>query len=616
VLGVLRQGRGHGVVEAFDASRSPIVVPSSFLGDARPGDTVEVEMLRRERPDSPAEGRVVAVLGPPDEPGVDIEVVARTHGLSMAFPAEVLEEARLLPDAVPRAEAERRERFEDPPVVTIDGETARDFDDAISVMELPGGGFRLFVHIADVAYFVPEGRVLDLEARARGTSVYFPDHVLPMFPERLSNDLCSLRPGEDRLVQSVILDLDAQGEPKSVRFADGVIHSTARLTYTQVAAVLEGETVTPARNVLPMLRTADRLRERLEKRRERRGSIDFDFPEPVLLFDIEGVMTGITIAPRNKAHRMIEEFMLVANESVAAHLEKRDVPALYRVHERPDPLKVEALREFAASLGLLFRVDPSEIRPRDLQRLLQQAEGRPEFPILSQVVLRSMKQARYSAENVGHFGLAAPVYTHFTSPIRRYPDLVVHRILRATRTADAKKLDRGAEGLAPLAETCSRLERNAEAAEREVLLWRKIAFMKGREGEGFEGLVTGVTRFGLFVQLTESLVEGLLHVQNIGDERWTFDERRMELRGEHSGKRFRLGDKVRVIVQRVDVVLRRVDLALEGAAKGRRGTETARRRPRSFKPAATSRAPRAKGRSKAPAPRRSRAGKGGRRGRR
>jgi ribonuclease R len=318
-----------------------------------------------------------------------------------------------------------------------------------------------------------------------------------------------------------------------------------------------------------MLRTADELRDLLERRRAARGSIDFDLPEPKILLDVEGAMTGIAIEPRNRAHRMIEEFMLVANEAVAGYLDRERAPCLYRIHEAPDPLKVEALAEFASMFGLSLSADPEAVKPRDIRRLVEASEGRPEQALVSQVALRSMKQARYSAENVGHFGLASAVYAHFTSPIRRYPDLTLHRMLRAFRRSDAGHLAALADGLPELADDCSKRERDAEAAERELLEWKKVAFMKGKEGQAFDGIVTGVARFGLFVQISETLAEGLLRVERLGDEHFEYQERRMELLGERSGASFRLGDPIRVVVDRVDPVLRRLDLSISpGSAAG------------------------------------------------
>lgn len=579
VVGLFRARDRAGYVTSFDPRQSvDVLIPGAFRMGAADGDAVSVEVLRSLGPEGPNEGKIVEVLGALDAPGVQVEVVVRRYGLATEFADEALAAAERLPAAVPPDEAGRRERFDEPPVVTIDGETARDFDDAISVAELPGGAFRLWVHIADVGFFVASGAPLDREARARGTSVYFPERVLPMFPEKLSNHLCSLVPGEDRLVQSAILDVDAHGRTRAVRFADGVIRSAARLTYTQVAELLETKrrpAGIPAR-VGAMLEAADRLRTLLEQRRRARGSVDFDLPEPKILLDVEGAMTGIRIESRNLAHRMIEEFMLAANEAVAGHLEEHDAPCLYRIHEPPDPVKAEALREFAAGFGLELRADPERVRPRDIQRLLDDAEGRPEQRLVAQVALRSMKQARYTAENSGHFGLAAPVYAHFTSPIRRYPDLVVHRALRALRHKRKPALAAIADGLEALGESCSRLERAAEAAEREVLEWKKIAFLTGREGQVFDGLVTAVVRFGLFVQLTDSLVEGLVHVEALGGEYFEHDERRMELRGTRTGTSFRMGDPIRVRLARVDPVLRRVDLVPEEGELRRRAREAGR----------------------------------------
>lgn len=561
-----------GLVIPFDPSLGfAILIPGAFRQGALEGDAVEVVVLRPPRRGDAAEGKVVEVFGPLSRPGVDTMVVARRHRLVTEFPEDVLAAAARLPDAVPPREASRRERFDDPAPVTIDGETARDFDDAIAVSPLPGGGYRLWVHIADVAWFVRPGDLLDGEARLRGTSVYFPDRVLPMLPEKLSNDLCSLRPGEDRLVQSAVIDIDRSGRTTSVRFADGVIRSAARLTYTQAAAHLENRTTARRipRPVGEMLRDADRLRRLLEARRRERGSIDFDLPEPRILLDVEGVVTGITIEPRNLAHRMIEEFMLAANEAVAARLEEAGAPCLFRVHERPDPVKLEALFEFAAALGLQVAADAEAVEPRDLQRLLRKVEGRPEEALLNHVALRSMKQARYLPTNSGHFGLAAEVYAHFTSPIRRYPDLVVHRALRATREHDRATLDALADGLEVVGESCSELERNAEAAERELLEWKKVTFMKGKEGQILDAVITGVAKFGLFAQTRETMVEGLVRIERLGADRFEYAERRHELRGASSGAVYRLGDAIRVVVERVDPIARRIDFGIASDAGAR-----------------------------------------------
>ncbi|MBD3869097.1 MAG: ribonuclease R [Acidobacteria bacterium] len=564
VLGVYRKRGKSGVVQPFDHSLGDAIevtaTPRSRPAD---GQVVVVKLRRPGKGRSPAEGEIIERLGHLDNPSTDTEIVIRRFGLADGFPAAILEEAGRLPSEISTKEAGHRERFDDPAPVTIDGETARDFDDAIAVSRIKGGGFRLWVHIADVAHFVTPGSPLDREARERGTSVYFPDKVLPMFPERLSNDLCSLRPDVDRLVQTAVIDLGPKGDVKKVRFADGVIHSAARLTYIQVAELLEGASAVKGIpvEVVPMLKTAGELREVLERRRHARGSVDFDLPEPHILMDIEGVMTGITVTPRNEAHRLIEEFMLLANEVVAGHLEKIEWPCMYRIHEKPKPEKLDTLASFVKQFGLELKLPKGEVTPGAIGDLLEQVEGKPEHNLISQVALRSMRQARYHPKNDGHFGLGAPVYCHFTSPIRRYPDLVVHRLLRASRN-DRKRIPEWAADLEPVATSSSELERNAEAAERDLLLRKKLAFIEGQIGERLWGIITGVVPFGVFIQLEDSLAEGLLRLGGDDRERFAFDADHLTLTGSKTGKRFRLGDRLEVVVAAVDPVLQRVDFEL------------------------------------------------------
>jgi ribonuclease R len=570
VLGVFQSRGRDGVVQPFDPLVGETIrIPAGQSGEARHMDVVSVQLHRRGTSRAAAEGRVLQRIGGMEEAGTDVAVVIRKHGLATLFPDDALAAAAALPSRVAQKVAAARERFDDPPPVTIDGETAKDFDDAIAVAELPRGGFRLWVHIADVAHFVPEDGALDLEARRRGTSVYFPDRVLPMFPEELSNGLCSLRPEVDRLVQSVIVDFGARGKVSRVRFADGVIRSAARLTYNQVAQVLEGRSPAPrvAARIAAMLRAGNRLREVLERRRHARGSIDFDLPEPQILLDVEGEMTGIAIEPRNEAHRMIEEFMLAANEAVAGHLHGAGFPCAYRIHEPPDPDKLRALADFVEGFGVRLPDERGEITSRAIQRMIEGLDGRPEQRVISQVALRSLKQARYSPENVGHFGLASPVYCHFTSPIRRYPDLIVHRLLRAARTGGPRGRAADETWLQAATAEASELERDAEGAERELLQWKKVAFIAGRVGEVFEGVVTGVARFGLFVQLIANQVEGLVRVDHLGQDWFDLVPQRLELRGRATGQVFRLGDSLAVRVERVDRVLQRVDLAPAGQRK-------------------------------------------------
>jgi len=570
---------GGNRVQPFDpAFREPLPVLPRFGKGASRRDVVEVEIVAPGVRGESEAVKVLEVLGGLDDRGMDIRVVSRKYELIEKFPKDVLAAARELPHRVPATEGRKRTRFEDPAPITIDGETAKDFDDAVAVIEKPRGGFRLWVHIADVAYFIEPGGAIDREAQRRGTSVYFPGKVLPMLPPRISDDLCSLRPGVERLVQTVILDLDATGEPTKVRFADGLIRSAARLTYTQVADAISGNPRPRGipRKVLPMLYAADRLRMVLEQRRRVRGSVDFDLPMPQILLDVEGAVTGITVEPRNAAHRLIEECMLIANEAVATHLEERDWPTLYRIHEPPAEDRVDLLEAFVSGFGVRLRKGRGRLRPTDVRDLIEEVEGRPEQPLIAQMTLRSMKQAVYTPENEGHFGLAAPTYCHFTSPIRRYPDLVVHRMLRACRRRKHPDED-WVEGLDELGRETSALERTAEAAERELLTWKKVALIRDRVGELFYGVVTGVTAFGMFVQLTENLVEGLVKVERLGDERFIFDAGGQTLTGSRSKTVWRLGQPVRVQVERVDRIRQRVDFDLV-TERGTRRTAPPRER--------------------------------------
>ncbi len=561
VVGIYSAAHGPPVVVPFDpVERDPLRVPPTLDLGARHGQVVRVE-VRRSAVGERGTARVLEIIGDASVAGTDVQLIARKYGLHEEFTAGTRAAAERLPARIDPATVSARVAFDDPAPVTIDPERARDFDDAIAVSPRRGGGYRLFVHVADVSHFVTPGSPVDVEARLRATSVYFPDRVLPMLPQRLSDDLCSLRPGVPRLVHTVVLDFDRDGGPQHARFADGLIRSAARLTYDEVDQVLAGAPPRDvAKPVVAMLARADALRERLEGRRRARGSIDFDLPEPRIVFDEAGNVSGVTLTPRTRAHQLVEECMLAANEAVAEFLERTTGVCLYRIHERPDPEKVEALAEFADALGIDWRPDPDVLAPRDVQALLARVAGQPIGRVVGAVALRSMKQARYSAANIGHFGLAAQTYCHFTSPIRRYPDLVVHRLLRAARAAKSRRKGPG-EDLDALALECSRLERNAEAAERDLLSWKKVAAIASRAGEEFTGIVTGVAPFGLFVSLEENLVEGLLRTERLGAEAFEHDARSHALRGTRSGTVFRLGDRIEVRVTRVDPIARRVDLA-------------------------------------------------------
>ncbi len=542
-------------------------VPPGEARGAAAGDMVVVAIIRWPTGTRGPIGHVTEVIGRLDDPGVDTRVILRKHGIPDEHTPAALAEARWAGHEVREADLAGRTDFRGLTVVTIDGEHARDFDDAVSVEPLANGHLQLGVHIADVAHYVGEGSSLDREAAERGTSVYFPDRAVHMLPEDLAAGLCSLRPGEDRLVQSCLMEVDARGAVVAYAFHDGVIRSAARLTYTEVNALLTGDDPSVrARlaDVRPLLERMRAVFDVLSARRRERGAIDFDLPAPAIILDTDGLIEAIVPEERNVAHRIIEECMLLANETVARHLHRHGCPAPFRVHDAPDPFKVEEFAALATSLGFAFTPKPGAVRPADFQRLVTRVRGLPEEKPVAFQMLRTMQLARYEAENRGHFGLALDTYTHFTSPIRRYPDLVVHRVLRRLRSGALTGEDRDAlEAAMPeIARRCSDRERRATDAERELVQWKKARFMAGKVGETFDGVVTGVAAFGLFVELAEHFVEGLVHVSTLADDYYRFDERAHELRGETSRRAFRLGDRVRVLVARVDLDRRQIDLGL------------------------------------------------------
>ena len=451
-----------------------------------------------------------------------------------------------------------------------------DFDDAVRVEPLAGGSFRLEVHIADVAHYVRQGSALDREALLRGTSVYFPGTAIPMLPPRLSSGLCSLNPGVDRLTLSVILEIDSHGKVVSHRFAEGVIRSAERMTYTDVAKILEQGDPEASRRYAPLVesfRDMERLAAILNGKRRRRGTIDFDLPEPEILLDLQGGTLGITPLRRNVAHRIIEEFMLAANEAVAGHLFRLRIPSLYRVHEKPDPLKIGKLNELLSTFGYRLPEPYEAVDPSHFQEILDQLEGKPEFRFLSRAMLRSMKLARYSAENGLHFGLGTSTYTHFTSPIRRYPDLTVHRILREALSGQRPPEDRRESARSDLTEIAlqsSRTERTADEAEWEVVEWKKLAYMANRVGETFDGFISSIMPFGFFVEISELFVEGLVHITALPEDRYQFVERKQILKGERTGTVYRIGAPFRVRVDRVNQPQRRLDFSPADAGAPRR----------------------------------------------
>ncbi len=522
------------------------------------------------KPRRPHRGHVVEVLGRPETPGVDTTVLLRHAGIPEGFPEDVLRAAeRLPPDPTPE-DWRGREDMRRELVVTIDGETARDFDDAISLWRSADGGFRLGVHIADVAHYVVEGTPLDRSALERGTSVYFPDRAVPMLPEALSSGLCSLRPGVPRLTLSVFLDLDSEGNVRARHFAETVIQSRRRLTYTEVRRVLEEPREDDAAHygeVLPLLTDMAGLMRALNRRRVERGSIDFDLPTGDLVLDDEGHTIDIRASERNVAHRVIEELMIAANEAVAGETERRAAPSLYRVHDPPPGPALEELAEVLRPLGVKLDTELAAHSPAALQDVLAQSAERPESGFVSSLVLRSVARALYSPECRGHYALGAPAYTHFTSPIRRYPDLVVHRVLKALLRSEEPP--GGAEDFAlrlpAIAEQTSLLERRAEQAERDLLQWKKVRFLAERVGETFHGRVTGVTAFGCFVQLDELFVDGLLPVRELGDDFYVFEAEAHRLVGARTGRVFQLAQEIEVLLAGVSERHRGLDFRLAQA---------------------------------------------------
>ncbi len=653
------------------------------------GLAVDVEITRYPTEHTPAHGRVIEVLGDPDAFGVDVEIIIRKHHLPHVFPANVLAEAQ---DAAQRTaaaldngELSTRRDFRDEPIVTIDGETAKDFDDAVLVRQHGDGTWELQVHIADVAEYVGDGGDLDLEARLRGNSVYFPDRAIPMLPQELSNGECSLRPDEDRMVLSCIARIDSEGNVLGYDLCEGLIRSARRMTYTNVQKVLDGdETVRKEYEsfVSDFERMLD-LAKRLNGKRVRRGSIDFDLPEPVIDFDEAGAMRGVRKAERAWSNRIIEEFMLCANECVARWIEASGVPGMYRIHEMPDPKRIIEFEDAAASFGISLGVGPLpvkkvtmkadrreqhrrgaqgrntrnprehevssqiEVTPQMYQRLSAKIAGRPEERILSYLMLRSLKQAKYSEKNEGHFALAAPAYTHFTSPIRRYPDMIVHRLVKTllaegaepfggaeeTASASAQRFAQvqgnSAQGtgnrtgfeqpyqreeLAAIAQECSETERRAADAERELIEWKKIKFMQDRVGEDFDAMILSVTKYGMFVELSDLYVEGLVPIFSLTDDLYTYRESSREICGARNGRCFRPGQRVRVLLDRIDRANRRLQFAVlretgesSAAPAGTRPFvsrmgKTAERRDNAAKKAASTRAAKRGGTSHAALP--------------
>jgi ribonuclease R len=542
------------------------VTPRNSL-HARDGDMVIVKILQYPSKKRNPIGSITKILGHHSDARIDSDLIIESHGLPKTFPHEVLKEAQGLPEKVQEGAVHTRKDLRNLITVTIDGEKAKDFDDAVSAQRLPDGLIRLWVHVADVGHYVPWNGNLDQEALKRGTSIYFPDRVVPMFPEKLSNQICSLNPNEDRLTLTCEMDFDTNGTRTSYQVYESVILSKARMTYTQVKEILQGKPWpehSQSKNIIALLQILEDLSQRLHQKRRRRGSIDFDLPEPEIILDLQGQVSDILRQERNIAHRIIEECMLAANETVAEHLTNLQTPMVFRIHEEPDADRMRDFNEFIQPFGLYLK-GINKIKPNSLQKLLDQAKGTQYEKLINHVLLRSMKQARYSTEKKGHFGLAAEHYTHFTSPIRRYPDLIVHRLLKEVLSNGAlpsKRIKHLEEILPGIAKQSSEREREAMEAEREVIDFKKARFMLDKIGEEFDAYITGVTNFGFFVGLQLYFVEGLVHMTSLHDDYYSYVEKQHALVGEHQRRVFRLGDEVRVRVERVDIDQRRIDFSL------------------------------------------------------
>jgi len=560
LVGRLRIEHGVTFVTAEDKRISQeFVVPAGEAGKAKAGQVVSVEIISQPGRHAQPLARVVEVLGNYADPGMEIEIALRKHALPWIFPPEAESLAAKLPKAVRSADHRGRVDLRDMPLVTIDGETARDFDDAVWC-EAAGSGFRLVVAIADVSHYVKAGDALDMEARNRGNSVYFPRRVIPMLPEALSNGLCSINPEVERLVMVCDMQVDGHGSVRHYKFYPAVMRSHARLTYTEVAAILEdvrGPAARRRRALVPHLEALYRLYHLLVKARSKRGAIDFETIETQMIFDDRGKIQNIVPVVRNDAHRLIEECMLAANVCTSDFLRERGHPMLYRVHEGPAPEKLAALRDFLKGFGLQLQGGDTP-HASDYARLLAKVKDRPDAQLLQTVMLRSLKQAVYTPKNAGHFGLAYESYTHFTSPIRRYPDLLVHRAIKAVLAGGSYEPGDWHE----LGAQCSMTERRADEATRDVTAWLKCYYMRDRVGEVFMGSVAGVAAFGAFVALDDVYVEGLVHISDLGKDYFKYDAGKHELMGERTHQRYRLGDRLRVKIARVDLDGARIDFVL------------------------------------------------------
>lgn len=577
VVGTYEASHNFGFVIADD-KRIPhdIFIPKSKANGAMDGHKVIARITKYPEEWRSAEAEIIKILGHKNDPGVDILSIIYKHGMTIDFPEEVLQQAAETPDEISPEELEGRVDRRDEQIVTIDGADAKDLDDAVTVKQLDNGNYRLGVYISDVSYYVEKDSPIDIEAYARGTSVYLVDRVIPMIPHRLSNGICSLNPNADRLTIGCEMEINPHGEVVNHEVFPSVIRSKERMTYSDVNKILvdkDEELREKYAELVPMFEQMEKLAAILRKKRKDRGAIDFDFKEAQVLVDEDGKATDVVIRERSVAERLIEEFMLAANETIAEHFHWMDVPFIHRIHEEPDEGKLESFFEFLASLGIAVKGTANEVHPRALQKVLEQIKDEPEEMIVSKLMLRSMKQAKYAPQSVGHFGLATQFYTHFTAPIRRYPDLIVHRLIRTylfNQDMDKNTLSYWRENLPDIAKHTSEMERRAVDAERETDDLKKAEFMLDKIGEEFDGIISSVTNFGMFVEL-ENTVEGLIHVSYLVDDYYHYDDRSHALIGEHTATIYRVGDEVKVRVVQVNMEERAIDFELvEARPKKRR----------------------------------------------
>jgi ribonuclease R len=569
LLGTYDEFDGKGYLIPMDPRLAAAIPLKSQGAKPEKGKVIAAEISRYGTAMSSPEAQLVQVMGDPDDPQVQAQSVIFRFGLSANFPPEVYREAMDCPYSIPADELAARTDLRGLAIVTIDGENARDFDDAVFVRKLDDH-YELFVSIADVAYYVKPDSALDQEAYSRATSVYFPDRAIPMLPEALSNGICSLNPNEDRLTKTACIEFNSRGEVVRSRFFNSIIRSQERMTYTDVRRILverDEECIARYGSLVDTFKLMEELALLIFENRKARGNLDFDLPEAEIILDIQGNPENIVRAERNIAHRIIEEFMIAANEAVARHLTERDVPLLYRVHEGPDQDALEAIAPFLLSLGYRLPQKKDKIAPLEFQRLLESCRGTPEERVINRVLLRSMKQAVYQPENIGHFGLASACYAHFTSPIRRYPDLIVHRMLDKTLRGEKLKPNQREDLLRYLQEAgkhTSERERHAMDAEREMVDLKKAQFMMNKMGEEFTGFINSLANFGFFVELDDYFIEGLVKLSSLADDDYDYYEKEYVIKGRRFGRKFRLGANVRVKVIRINAFRSEIDFELLG----------------------------------------------------